>query len=449
MKIFKIFLKKEEESLRKEYLTLKQQLESEYNEKLKTVIADRETYDKLLNEIKLKEKSINNSEQVLKTNEKKIKKELAEINEEVLKKSLELVEINNKLGVSLDNFNSIELFENCGLYSPMYDYNTSELYKETLAQINNEIKLLIKNGSATIKAHSLQFNNSTTKGEKIQNDYSKLLLRAFNGEVDLLISKVKWNTFDLTKGKIDKIYNTLNKLTKDFGITINNEYLNLKIKQLHLEYELDIKLKEEKELAKEREELIKADELAAKEAEKISKQLEKEAKLVEKAITDTKKLLNTAHKEELSTLDLKIKELEAQLLLIDSDKERALSMAQITKKGFVYIISNIGSFGKETYKIGLTRRLNPEDRIKELSGASVPFKFDTHSLIYSEDAPDLESFLHQELAQFKVNKVNNRKEFFKTSSANIKSILNKYGIEYNWVENPEAKEYYETLKMLK
>lgn len=449
MKILRIFLEKEEELLKKEYLNLKQQLESEYAEKLKNITTDKQIYDNLLFEINSREKSISDSEQILKNTQERINKELSEINNEIFKKSSELKELDSKLKNSLDNFNSIELFETCGLYSPVYDYSTSDLYKERLSLVNDELKSLIKNGSATIKAYSISFSNSTKKGEKIQSDYSKLLLRAFNGEVDLLISKVRWNTFDITKDKIYKIFNTLNKLTLEFGITINQKYLDLKIKQLHLEYELETKLKEEKDLAKEREELIKADELAIKEAEKISKQLEKDAKLIEKTISDTKKLLNTAHKEELSVLDLKIKELEAKLLLIDVDKERALSMAQVTKKGFVYVISNIGSFGKDVYKIGLTRRLNPEDRVRELSGASVPFKFDTHTLIYSDDAPELESFLHQELSKFRVNKVNNRKEFFKTSSENIIAVLNKYGIEYNWVENSEAKEYYETLKMLK
>ena len=184
MGIFKNFLKKDYEELKikliEEYDILKEELR---REKEKTLLLSAELSQEKIDWEKEKDR--------LELQKNNLNLEINKINSDISKKSFKLEEINKNLEISLDNFNSIELFETCGLYSPMYDYNTSELYKEKLTLINNEIKLLIKNGSATLKAYSLQFNNNISKGEKIQNDYSKLLLRAFNGEVDLLISKVK------------------------------------------------------------------------------------------------------------------------------------------------------------------------------------------------------------------------------------------------------------------
>lgn len=128
-----------------------------------------------------------------------------------------------------------------------------------------------------------------------------------------------------------------------------------------------------------------------------------------------------------------------------ANKERAISMAQQTKAGYVYVISNIGSFGEGIYKIGMTRRLDPEDRIRELSNASVPFKFDIHAMIYSEDAPALEALLHNAFETNKVNKINGRKEFFNVSLDEIENKIRESGINASFVKIPEARDYREGL----
>ena len=129
------------------------------------------------------------------------------------------------------------------------------------------------------------------------------------------------------------------------------------------------------------------------------------------------------------------------------NQERAISMAQQTKMGYVYIISNIGSFGEGVYKIGMTRRLDPEDRIRELSNASVPFKFDIHAMIFSEDAPALETLLHNAFEKNKVNKINSRKEFFRISLDEIENLIRESGIKATFIKTPEARDYREGLKL--
>ena len=145
----------------------------------------------------------------------------------------------------------------------------------------------------------------------------------------------------------------------------------------------------------------------------------------------------------------KIHNLENELREALSRKERAISMAQQTKRGHVYVISNIGSFGENVYKIGMTRRLEPEDRVKELGDASVPFSFDIHAMIFSEDAPKLEAALHNQFESHKVNMVNPRKEFFNVTLDEIKDVVKNNHIDATFIDIPESEEYRETRAILK
>jgi Meiotically up-regulated gene 113 len=144
-------------------------------------------------------------------------------------------------------------------------------------------------------------------------------------------------------------------------------------------------------------------------------------------------------------LQHKISELERELEEAQLKKERALSMAQQTKRGHVYIISNIGSFGENVFKIGMTRRLEPMDRIRELGDASVPFRFDVHALIYSDEARTLEYELHKAFSEKALNLFNFRKEFFNVTLEEIESKIKELGFSAEFTSEPEAMEYKETL----
>ena len=275
--------------------------------------------------------------------------------------------------------------------------------------------------------------------------YINLSLRAFNGECDSLIHKVKWNNVERFEERINKAFNAINKLGKSNNTFLTEEYRKLKIDELHLVHELELKKQQEKEEQRAIREEQREEEKAIREYEKARKEAEAEEKRFQKALERAQKELGLVSGEELDKLNSKIADLESSLKEANEAKERAISRAQETKSGHVYIISNIGSFGENIYKIGMTRRLEPMDRVRELGDASVPFRFDLHALIFTENAPELENLLQKEFDNRRVNKVNYRKEYFKVTLEEIENtIKEKYDKEVEFIKLPEAQEYRET-----
>lgn len=271
------------------------------------------------------------------------------------------------------------------------------------------------------------------------------VIDAFNGKVDSIMTKVKRDN-----------YGTLSQKVKDAFSLVNHDgaaFRNARITQPYLDARLDelqwaCAAKELQDLEREEQREIKAaireEERARREYEKALKQTEKEEKMLKEALKKAQKQLQEAHAEDASKLQAQLDELQAKLEETEAKNQRALSMAQQTKRGHVYIISNIGSFGEDVFKIGLTRRLEPLDRVKELGDASVPFLFDVHAMIYSEDAPNLESTLHKVFEAGRVNKVNHRKEFFRVNISKIKEHIDSLGIEAKWTMAAEAQQFRES-----
>ncbi|MCI5168472.1 MAG: hypothetical protein D3903_20865 [Candidatus Electrothrix sp. GM3_4] len=198
-------------------------------------------------------------------------------------------------------------------------------------------------------------------------------------------------------------------------------YIQLKFEECRLLYEYKLKKAAQDEEQRLIREQIREEARLTKEYEKAISEANREEKLFKTLLEKVQEQLDKAHEGEKDELQGKIMLLETQLQEAEEMTQRAKSMAEQTRKGHVYIVSNIGSFGDEIYKIGLTRRLDPQERVKELGGASVPFAFDVHAMIYSDDAPALESALHKRFDQVRVNAINRRKEFFKVSLEEIKS----------------------------
>jgi hypothetical protein len=217
------------------------------------------------------------------------------------------------------------------------------------------------------------------------------------------------------------------------NLEISDEYVALKVVELHLTHEYREQQKKEKE---ERTELSRA--------QREEKKLQAEALAAEKKEKEYEALLHKA-RSEVGVDQARIAELEAQLAEAHVVTERAKAMAEITKSGYVYVISNIGSFGDEIVKIGLTRRLNPDDRVRELGDASVPFSFDTHAIIYSDDAPALEGALHNEFADRRVNMSNMRKEFFRVTLDEVEIALSDIAPEASFFKDREAQDWHETV----
>lgn len=335
-----------------------------------------------------------------------------------------------------------------GIYEPVYDFEKSEDYRVEQNRIIEEQKSMIQLETAATCSANWTIDGSLTKGKASTKKFIKLILRAFNGECNAQIGKVKWNNVNQMKERIHKSYETLNKLGEGSAVTISYEYLQLKIKEITLEYEFQVKRQEEKEEMRAIQEELREEEKARREFEQAQKQAEKEEETYQKALFKARKEVEKATGELQEELNSKILILEQELLLAQEKKERAMSMAQQTKRGHVYIISNIGSFGENVYKIGMTRRLEPIDRVKELGDASVPFQFDVHAMIYSDEARTLENELHKAFSNKKVNMLNYRKEFFNVSLEEIEKKIDELGFEAEFTILPEAMQYRETLALL-
>ncbi|TNE82503.1 MAG: DUF4041 domain-containing protein [Bacteroidetes bacterium] len=348
----------------------------------------------------------------------------------------------------------ISLFENkldlieFGVYEPVYEFDKSDDYREEQSRIRELQKDMIKDELAAICKTNWTIDGSEAKGRASTKKYIKLTLRAFNGECDSMISKVKWNNVNQMKERIKKAYATINKIGESQTVSIQPKYLDLKIKELILEHEFQLKKQKEKEELRAAQEAMREEEKARREIEQAQKEAEKEEVNYQKALDKARKEVEQATGSKHDKLVAQIEKLEQELREAHERKERALSMAQQTKRGHVYIISNIGSFGEHVYKIGMTRRLEPEDRVKELGDASVPFQFDIHAMIFSEDAPGLENELHKAFSEKKVNMLNNRKEFFNVSISDIENKVDELGLEADFIRIPEAMEYRETLAIL-
>ncbi len=350
--------------------------------------------------------------------------------------------------------NEVSVFESkldlieFGIYEPVYDFEKSDDYREEQNKIIQIQKEMINADTAAICKANWTVEGSEAKGRAVVKVYKKLMLRAFNGESDVLISKVKWNNVNQMKERMQKLFDAINKLGQGFQVTLNLQYLDLKLKELVLEYEYQSKRQQEKEEMRAIQEELREEEKARKEFEQAQKEAEKEEASYQKALDKARKEFEVTTGEEHEKLKLQIEKLIQELQEAQEKKERALSMAQQTKRGHVYVISNIGSFGENVFKIGMTRRLEPIDRVKELGDASVPFQFDIHAMIYSDEAPSLEHELHKAFADKKVNMLNYRKEFFDVTLDEIENKVKEIGIAAEFSRLPEAMEYRETLAIL-
>lgn len=403
-------------------------------------------------------KSITDIEAESKRQREQLEKLIADKESEIKSIQDNLVKLNSDYQGALDTYTrlrkEISLFENkldlieFGVYEPIYEFDKSDEYRQEQNRIIELQKEMISSERAAICRTNWTIDGSEAKGRASTKRYIKLTLRAFNGECESLIAKVKWNNVNQMKERIKKSFETINKIGESQTVTIQPEYLDLKLKELTLEYEYQLKKQKEKEELRAAQEALREEEKARREFEQAQKEAEKEEANYQKALDKARKEMEQATGDKHDKLLAQIQKLEQELQEAHDRKERALSMAQQTKRGHVYIISNIGSFGEQVYKIGMTRRLEPEDRIKELGDASVPFQFDIHAMIFSEDAPNLENELHKAFANRKVNMLNYRKEFFKVTLDEIEQKVKEIGLETKFNRIPEAMEYRETIAIL-
>ena len=332
----------------------------------------------------------------------------------------------------------------CGFYEPHYDFDTPEKYKTELDSIRTQQKNMIADNTAIICTTIWEVHGSKAEGKKLAARGIKLTARAFNNECDAIIANTRWNNIEKMEQRLRKAFADLNKLNETNTIVISSDYLNLKIHELYLAYEYDNK----KQVYKEEQAIIKQQIKDEARLEQDKVDAIKNEEHYQKLLQDAQKAAETSSGAKLAQLELTIANLSGELDKAREKSQRAISMAQQTRAGYVYIISNIGSFGDNVYKIGMSRRLEPLVRIKELSGAGVPFDYDVHALIYSDDAPSLETSLHKAFNTRRVNLVNNHKEFFQVSLNEIEFEVRKTK-DVDFILMAEAKEYRETLAIKK
>ena len=367
-----------------------------------------------------------------------LEKEIDALSEEVKEKKAQVAELDETI-----------LLQEFGLYSPIYDFANSEMYKERLDKIRSKQKFMILNKIAATCSTNWTVNGSTAQGRVMTNQNIKQILRCFNDECDMLISKVKFNNVTAFIEKIQKSYDALNRMNTKSAVSISKEYLKLKISELRLAHEYAVKKQEEKEEQRRIREQMREEARLLKEIEEARRNIEKEQKHYTNALIKLNKQIESCNELEKEVLLEKKIEIEKHL----SDLEIAIKdidYREANKRaGYVYIISNIGSFGENVYKIGMTRRLDPMERIDELGDASVPFKFDVHAMIFSDDAPTLEAALHHAFENKKVNMVNGRREFFKVTLEEIEKVVKtNYDKTVEFIKTPQADQYRETLKIV-
>lgn len=354
---------------------------------------------------------------------------------EIKQKQSEIIQLDDEI-----------LFQSFGLYTPQYDFCNSDEYRNRLDFIRENQKSLIKNDQAVTGATNWSVNGNNRAGLKMVNDMKKLLLRAFNGECDELVSKVKYNNFEAYVKRIESSYKAISKLGKVMNVAITEQYMKLKIDELTLAFEYAQKKQEEKEEQKALRAQMREEARLQKEIEEERKKLEKEQTHYLNALA--KLNLQLSNDPDNQDLLQKKQELETKAEEIDKSIKDVDYREANKRAGYVYVISNIGAFGENVYKIGMTRRLDPMERVDELGDASVPFNFDVHAMIFTDDAPSLEAALHKAFENKKVNMVNQRREFFNVTLDEIKAVIKaNYDKTVEFVDVPDAEQYRVSLKM--
>lgn len=333
--------------------------------------------------------------------------------------------------------NDQAVLQEMGIYRYNHPLEDAASYREQLKTLESEMDDYVKKGKTVLAADMFTFDGSLARGRKLVSDLSKLMLRAYNSEADNCVRSLKSGNFVTAKKRLEASVQAIEKLGSIIEMRINPDFHALRIRELELVADYQMKLQEEKERAREQRELLREQRKVESELANERERLDKERQHYISAIGA---LEDSDDASALSELKSRLDEIEKA---IEDNDYRAANV----RAGYVYVISNVGAFGHNIVKIGLTRRLEPRDRIQELSSASVPFPFDIHALFFSEDAVTLENELNKHFASKRVNWVNERREFFFVDPVDVREVLiEKVGGLLEFTELPNASEYLQSKK---
>jgi cell division septum initiation protein DivIVA len=324
------------------------------------------------------------------------------------------------------------VLQEVGIYRYHHPLENAEEYRDRLRDLHDRIKESVKTGDAILASEMFTFDNSLAKGRRMTSDLSKLMLRAYNAEADNCVRSLRAGNVVTAKKRLEASVTSIARLGSMMEMTVNPTYHAMRLEELELTADFAMKVQEEKERAREERERLREERKAALELAAERERLDKERTHYLNAI---EALRAGGNEEGVAELLEKVDGVDQAIAHNDY---RAANI----RAGYVYVISNEGAFGKNMVKIGLTRRLEPLDRVRELGGASVPFPFDVHALFFSQDAVSLETELHHAFADMRVNHVNERREFFFATPHEVRLVLaEKVGNLLEFTEDPEATQY--------
>jgi hypothetical protein len=326
------------------------------------------------------------------------------------------------------------LLQTVGIYRYHHPLENAVAYRERLDELGGRIADLVRTSKAIEKSNLFTFDNSLAKGRKMTGDLAKLMLRAYNAEADNAIRSLRLGNVLTAKKRLEASRAAIAKLGKMMEMRISADFHALRLEEIELTTDWLMKKQEEREAVREERERLREEAKVAAELAAERTRLDKERNHLQKALA----VLRAS-----GTSD---PDLEAKLADIDNAITQNDYRAANVRAGYVYVISNRGAFGERVVKIGLTRRLEPLERVHELGGASVPFRFDVHALFFSEDAVTLEAELHQHFSERRLNFANNRKEFFFATPSEVREVLAaKVGSLLEFKEQAESTEYLQSL----
>jgi hypothetical protein len=333
----------------------------------------------------------------------------------------------------------LALLQEVGVYEYRHPLSSSVAYQADLKSVQDRVKAMARaDGGAILATTNWTVNGSAAQGRKMVADFSKLMLRAYNAEADNLVRGLKPYKLDAAIERLAKVATTIQRLGKTMDIRVSDSYQGIRVRELELTADYVAKLAEEKEREREERDRLREERKAQLELERERARLQKERQHYLNAL-ETLGVNGDAESTE---------RLRAELAEIERAIEHVDYRAANIRAGYVYVISNIGSFGEGMVKIGMTRRIDPTDRVRELGDASVPFRYDTHALFFADDAVGIEAKLHTALADRRVNRVNNRREFFYLTPEEAKShLLELAGDLLKYEEIPEALEFRQSLNL--
>lgn len=340
--------------------------------------------------------------------------------------------------------------ESFSLYTPKYRLTHSVEYKARLDAIREEQKQTARRLSTEVDAWESQAVELTkAQWKKLRKDALKLALRSFNSESEYCVESVKFSNLEKMEERIRRSFETCNKLLKSIDAWWNDIVLERKLQELYLAHEYQVKRQEEKEAARQAREDQREQEKLEREIRDARAKIEKERRHFAAAIQKLQQRLAVATElQEREDLQARIDEITNQNSQLDEHERQLDYREQNARAGYVYVISNIGAFGEGVFKIGMTRRLEPMDRVDELGDASVPFRFDVHTMVFSDNAPALEAKLHFHFAAGRLNKVNGRKEFFRADLREIESVIREnYDSVVEVVHAAPAEQFRESIRL--